>query len=387
MEHKDKFDEKLFDYFKDNNKTPMKITEGIKEWNLGKEKKKNFDFYNLRKVAVATVSLVTVSTGVVFAKDISNFIKNVFNDNEGVNTAVESGYVYEIPNVYADSKDTQMRITEMIMDDYTLNLNMIADFDKNIIVTGAEKIYIPDMIISDDENRILYSPDVQQSISFCQKSGIDSSNENIRNITTNTSSSLFIYNSDANSMNFSIVLSATDEKFPLSKEIHISFSTIEIEINNEKHIISGNWDAQIKVPNKFLNRESILYKAINCNNSNVYTDSIKAEVYETGMNFQMTMYWGDYTTWHEKIEKMRTQSVLSSQLINQENSYVENENGEKFYPAQSTSSDGGYSFNTDGKLIKWETFNLTKFNMTNKLKVVLTTINNEQIIIELEKCN
>ena len=29
MEHKDKFDEKLFDYFKDNNKTPMKITEGI----------------------------------------------------------------------------------------------------------------------------------------------------------------------------------------------------------------------------------------------------------------------------------------------------------------------------------------------------------------------
>lgn len=101
----------------------------------------------------------------------------------------------------------------------------------------------------------------------------------------------------------------------------------------------------------------------------------------------MTMYWGDYTTWHEKIEKMRTQSVLSSQLINQESSYVENENGEKFYPAQSTSSDGGYSFNTDGKLIKWETFDLTKFNMTNKLKVVLTTINNEQIIIELEKCN
>ena len=102
MEHKDKFDEKLFNYFKDNNETPMKITEGIKECNLGKGKKKNFDFYNLRKVAVAAISLVTVSTGVVFAKDISNFIKNVFNDNEGVNTAVESGYVYEIPNVYAD---------------------------------------------------------------------------------------------------------------------------------------------------------------------------------------------------------------------------------------------------------------------------------------------
>lgn len=387
MEHKDKFDEKLFDYFKDNNKTPMKITEGIKEWNLGKEKKKNFDFYNLRKVAVATVSLVTVSTGVVFAKDISNFIKNVFNDNEGVNTAVESRYVYEIPNVYADSKDTQMRITEMIMDDYTLDLNMVAQFDKDINVTGIEKINIPDMIITDDENRILYSSSNQKSIDFCNAKQIDDDYDNIKNITTNTSSSLFIYNADGNSMSFSINLSASDEKFPLSKEIYISFNTIEMEGNNQKYTVTGSWNTEIKVPNKFLNRKSTLYKVTNCNNENVYKDSIKAEVYETGMNFQMTMYWGDYTTWHEKIEKMRTQSILSSQLINQENSYVENENGEKFYPAQSTSSDGGYSFNTDGKLIKWETFNLTKFNMTNKLKVVLTTINNEQIIIELEKCN
>ena len=266
MEHKDKFDEKLFDYFKDNNKTPMKITEGIKEWNLGKEKKKNFDFYNLRKVAVATVSLVTVSTGVVFAKDISNFIKNVFNDNEGVNTAVESGYVYEIPNVYADSKDTQMRITEMIMDDYTLDLNMVAHFDKDINVTGIEKINIPDMIITDDENRILYSSSNQKSIDFCNAKQIDDDYDNIKNITTNTSSSLFIYNADGNSMSFSINLSASDEKFPLSKEIYISFNTIEMEGNNQKYTVTRSWNTEIKVPNKFLNRKSTLYKVTNCNN-------------------------------------------------------------------------------------------------------------------------
>ncbi len=385
MEHKDKFDEKLFNYFKDNNETPMKITEVIKECNLGKEKKKNFDFYNLRKVAVATISLVTVSTGVVFAKDISNFIKNVFNDNEGVNTAVESGYVYEIPNVYADSKDTQMRITEMIMDDYTLDLNMVAQFDKDINVTGIEKINIPDMIITDDENRILYSSSNQKSIDFCNAKQIDNDYDNIKNITTNTSSSLFIYNADTNSMSFSINLSASDEKFPLSKEIYISFNTIEMEGNNQKYTVTGSWNTEIKVPNKFLNRKSTLYKVTNCNNENVYKDSIKAEVYETGMNFEMTMYWGDYETWHKKMEEMRKQDVLSSQLINQEKSYVENENGERFYPLQSTSSDGGYSFNTDGKLVKWESFGLTKFNMTNKLKVVLTTIDNEQIIIDLEK--
>ncbi len=385
MEQKDKFDEKLFDYFKNNHETPMKITKGIKEIDLKEEKKSIFDFCNMRKVAVAAISLVTVSTGVVFAKDISNFIKNVFYDNEGVNTAVESGYVYEVPNVYADSKDTQMRITEMIMDDYTLDLNMVAQFDKDINVTGIDKINIPDMIITDDENRILYSSSSQQSVDFCNKKGIDNNYENIKNITTNTSSSLFIYNSDTNSMNFSINLSASDEKFPLSKKVYVTFNTIEMEGNNQKYTVTGNWNTEIKVPNKFLNRESILYKVTNCNNDNVYKDSIKAEVYETGMNFEMTMYWGDYEKWHNKMEEMRKQDALSSQLINQEKSYVVNENGEKFYPLQSTSSDGGYSFNTDGKLVKWESFGLTKFNMTNKLKIVLTTIDNEEIIIELEK--
>ena len=69
----------------------------------------------------------------------------------------------------------------------------------------------------------------------------------------------------------------------------------------------------------------------------------------------MTMYWGDYNTWHNKSEELRKKDVLSSQLIKQESSYVINENGEKFYPLQSSSSDGGYSFNTDGKLVKWET--------------------------------
>ena len=140
----------------------------------------------------------------------------------------------------------------------------------------------------------------------------------------------------------------------------------------------------ILIPQKFLNRQSTIYNAVYCNNENVYKDSIKAEVYETGMNFEMTMYWGNYQEVCARIEELRKKDVLSSQLIKQEKSYVENENGEKFYPAQSTSSDGGYSFGETGRLIKWETFNLTKFDMTKTLKVVLTTIDDEQIIIELQ---
>ena len=97
------------------------------------------------------------------------------------------------------------------------------------------------------------------------------------------------------------------------------------------------------------------------------------------------MYWGDYETEHTRTEELRRKNILDSQIIKQEESYVENEYGEKFYSSQTSSDDGGYSLTTDGNLHIWQTFNLTKFNSTDKLKVVLTTIDNEQIIIELEK--
>lgn len=40
MVQNDKFDEKLFDYFKNNQEIPEKITNGINNVNLQKERKK-----------------------------------------------------------------------------------------------------------------------------------------------------------------------------------------------------------------------------------------------------------------------------------------------------------------------------------------------------------
>ena len=134
---------------------------------------------------------------------------------------------------------------------------------------------------------------------------------------------------------------------------------------------------------EFVDRKTAIYRVKSCNNEYVEINSIYAEVYETGMRFDMSMYWGDYEEWSKKADEIRKQNVLASQLINFEKSYVENENGEKFY--SSKSSYAGNGLTTDGKLRMWNTFDLTKYNMTDKLKVVLITIDNEQIIIELER--
>ena len=93
--------------------------------------------------------------------------------------------------------------------------------------------------------------------------------------------------------------------------------------------------------------------------------------------------WGNFEKWSNKTEEIRNKDVEASQLINFEKSYVENEKGEKFY--SSKSSYAGTGLTTDGYLRFWNTFDLTQYDMTDKLKVVLITIDGNEITIELKK--
>lgn len=380
MKSNSNFEEKLYKYFRENKEVPQEINDTIKNATL-KNQNKNI-LNSIRKIAIVVISLATVSTGVVFADDIVKFVSGLLPSSEGVNTAIENGYVYQNEETkYIEESTGKTRIQDIIMDDYTLDFNMLMEFDESIDVTGIESYSMPDLIIIDDMNNILYSANTEVAKKYCEENGILYNSENI----CNTSSNIFVAIADKNYTTVQFNLSTKEDKFPKSKKIYVKFKTIKMTGNNKNYEITGEWNNEISIPEKFINRESILYKVKNCNNEKVYKNSIIAEVYETGMNFEISMYWGDYETEHKRIEEIRQQSVLASQLIKQEESYVENENGERFYPAQSAETDGGYSFNTDGKLHKWETFNLTKFDATGNLKVVLTTIDNEQIIVELQK--
>lgn len=382
MNQNENFENQLYKFFEDTEQIPSEITNAIWNVKLKKERRNFFHFYNFKKIAVISMSFALITTSIVFAKDIPDFFENLFNDNEGVNTAIENGYTYTIPEtIYSESKNIQTSITDMIMDDYTLDLNLIALFDNDIDVTGIESFKIPDLIITDNQNNILYCPSDEFAKEYCTQNGIDYK----KTTKINTSTTIFISKANLNNIAFTCNLSAIGNKFPRSSEIYVTFNTMKLEGTSKKYTIQGKWKNKIKVPEKFANRESTLYRVKSCNNKNVYIDSIKAEVYETGMNFEMYMYWGDYETTINKMDTLRKQSVFSGQLIKQEESYVENDNSKKFYPSQSSDGDGGYGIGPDGNLIKWETFNLTKYDMTNNLKVVFKTIDNEDIIIELQK--
>lgn len=320
MIQNDEFEQKLIEYFQKNQEIPEKIKEGIRNIDLTKAKRSKPKI-NLKRIIAAIVSILTMSTGIVFAKDISKFTQKLFFDSkQGVETAIENGYIYTEEEENKQEKETKIiesenintRISRMIMDDYTLDIEMMIKIEDNIDLTGVEHIDFPDMIITDDMNNILYCVNNEKIKSFCDEKGLSNDYESIKEFYINTSSNVFMKNVSEEFATIECNLTASGNKFPVSKTIYIQLNTIEIEKDTQKYVIEGDWNIKFTVPEEFVDRKTAIYRVKSCNN--------------------------EY-------------------------------NG----------------LTTDGKLRMWNTFDLTKYNMTDKLKVVLITIDNEQIIIELER--
>ena len=64
---------------------------------------------------------------------------------------------------------------------------------------------------------------------------------------------------------------------------------------------------------------------------------------------------------------------------------VETSDGKKFYKAKRNDGDGEFSVDNNGNVKVYTTFNLTKFDATDNLKVHLFKANGEEVVIELEK--
>lgn len=391
MIQNDDFEQKLINYFQENQEVPEEIKEGVRNINLTKTKRSK-PKVNLERIIAAILSILAMSTGIVFAKDISKFTQKLFFDSkQGVETAVENGYIYVEEEENDEKKETEIiksentntRISRMIMDDYTLDIEMMIKIEDSIDLTGVKHISFPDMIVTDDMNNILYCVNNEKIKSFCDEKGLPNDYESIKEFYINTSSNVFMKNVSEKFATIECNLTAAGNKFPISKTIYIQLNTIEIEKDTQNYVIEGDWNIKFTVPEEFVDRKTTIYRVTNSNNDYIDINSIYAEVYETGMRFDMSMYWGDYEEWSKKADEIRKQNVLASQLINFEKSYVENENGEKFYSSKSSYTGNGLT--TDGMLRIWNTFDVTKYNMTDKLKVVLITIDNEQIIIELER--
>lgn len=149
----DDIDKMLFSYFDNNKNIPSSTQETI--LNAFEIPRKPLSLvYKIQKVAIVLISFIVLTTGVVFAKDIINFITSLFtNTTEGINKAIENGYVQNVDMDFVYDNDVGIKVDYLVMDDSNLDVSFVYDYKGNEKIST---IAIEEYIIRDENNNLIY---------------------------------------------------------------------------------------------------------------------------------------------------------------------------------------------------------------------------------------
>lgn len=396
------------------------ITDNFeKEYTL---KEKNYwRVYEMKKRIIAiTMGGIMLASGVAFGFHSEEIIRYMKGLGKGVDTAANNGYIEKtdmetiqqdaiVENNIIDNVKVGAKIDDFIMDDYNLSVKFNFEFDENIDkvinLENIKNIELSDLCVLDENNTMLYS-------AFY--------NENAINSGLNS----FIKVNSKELRKIGLQYNMYADKYPKSRRLSFKFSKIEFQEmdKNEKTVLSGNWNINIDVPEKFYNRSEEYYKVISSTNDkfNIYS----AKLTDTGFEFGMTIkdeykptypeevrderknviekYGvlnkdGLYTSESQKImsQKMNELSVTSPYIemlkkYEEENTpilsrgltldiksdiedgcYVMNNKGEKFECTMSPSRKCNYNFIDGDKYDFYETYSMTKYDATDDITMVV----------------
>lgn len=373
-------------------------------------KRKSFRFL---KLALSTACCLTlIISGTVFALNKDNIInhaKDFFLVNKGIDTAIDNGYIEKADINYISSNKTKVSIENILMDDFNLSFSLLINIDKNIDTSKIARIRIPNMIITDEENRILYCDDKTTFDNYCKEKNLNYTFGETSDNYINSGSNWYIKNKSADSKTFELVYNLYGNKYPKSKKLYLSFTQInmtEKEISeNEEISLSGNWNIKYNLPKKFYNRTAIVYSVKSCSNPNFKIT--EACLYNTGMRYSFETKFKEWypegankkerDTAYDKHRKWYLSELNKNELnpdyINAyiRNEYLETKDGKKYYPLKSSTEDQFTSYEVTGNFEHMQTFSLTKYDSNaDKLKIHFSLHlpyldEPEDVIIELER--
>lgn len=132
----DRFEQKIYDYFKNSN-IPRDITDAI--YNVNLENNRLTNIYIVKKVIIALISILTISTGLVFSKDVERIAKKIFaNSSQAIDIAVENEYVQTTEMKYVYDKNIGIKADNIVLDDLSLAVSF--RYETNIENVKSMKI-------------------------------------------------------------------------------------------------------------------------------------------------------------------------------------------------------------------------------------------------------
>lgn len=383
----DEIDVLLFDYFEHNREVPDIISRGIDS--ALKSKNINVNIFAIIKRFIITIlGLISLVGGVVFAKDIANYIYHFFDHNVGIDTAIENGYIETPEMEYVNSSNIETKIENILMDDYNLSFTILIKFDAIENVSEINQIRLPNLLISDNEKNILYCEDEETFNKYCEENKLKYKYLDFNDNYINSGSNWYIKSKNIEENTVELIYNLYGKVFPKSKKLDIAFSKINIgdlpnDDKTENKCIEGKWKINLDVPEEFYNREALVYRVKSCSDETIKVT--EAVVYNTSMKFQLEtqenpvylptdseeMKRQKVSEWRQKYKEDVANNDFSNIHIFGYEPYVETEDNKRYYPAESSSEDSGFSRPYTGNITYWQTFTLTKYDATDTLKVFI----------------
>lgn len=374
------------------NKQKEKILENVKLKisisNFEKEEKidmKKTSKNILKVVAIACCTILSI-TGVVFAKDIGDFVKETFwgGATKGVDIAVNNGYIANVNTEYQEADGIEISVDSFVMDDNNLDMKFrvkLSDkyniknmsfgmelYDLKIVDENGRKVFATHAV--EAEEMMIYKTEQEAKENydaFCGRYGLSGGKIIVEN-----------------ELICSLQATKSASTFPKSKKLFVTFSRIHVRKDQYEQPLNewykGEWRFELDVPKEMYNREIITYKVKSCSDEN----TIVGNAILSNTSFRMEIPFS--TTDKVDYELLRVgQAENVYNMVPFQKEYVETSDGKKFEKTINAPI-GCKTFQNENKLEAYkQSFNLTKYDATDELTVHIFTNKGEEIIIEYEK--
>lgn len=272
--------------------------------------KSTYKKLNFKKITATVCSILVITTGIVYAKDIKEFIiKEFYNFDEGVDTAIENGYIDNlegnymssipiestVENMSIEAYETSFGVKNMLMDDYNLDFTFSINFSKNIDISEIDDIQLFDVLITDENNNVIYSVGKDLFDEYCLNNNLDYSFHDCNEHQMSSALTGHITKKDPDTNTVDFIYSLINNRqfaYPKSKKLNIIIQEIRMfdkDVVPSKEILrlNGNWNLFIDVDKKFSNRKSVNYVVKN----NPYNDIevTEAKLDNTGFTFKCSV--------------------------------------------------------------------------------------------------
>lgn len=383
----DIIDMKLYKHF-ENIEVPDRL-DNIIEKSITKKRRYENKIYNFYGLKVASIFIIFILVGsIVFA----NYIIELFaNTHQGVVRALENGYIAKIDMDYVYSNETGIKIDSVMMDEYNILMTVTLKMQENI--NNINHIEIPDLMITDENDNIIFCDyaNIKGYEDYCKRHKIDYSKKNMKNNYTNNGYATEVLKKEKNQITF--VYKLYSRGYPKSKKLNINFKEINLKENAiEVPSITkkGVWKISIDLPEEFYNRDISYYTVKDGSDEKNNIKITYAVVSNTEMKISFESIINKYNELGEdnlekKVEN-KMQDLLNGKGVFYNDIEVENEKGEKFKRTQVTDTDGTTYSVLDGSVRGSATFSLTKYDMSDNIKLRMYR-DNKEIIINLTRKN